>query len=98
MWRNGRRNGLKIRFREIEVGVRVPSSAPSPREDRQAIAVALEDHDPVGHTAEREGGNRLGGCRTSVSFSSFSSCINNTALPYNSQELILRQYRIKLDA
>jgi len=52
----------------------------------------------VGHTAEREGGNRLGGCRTSVSFSSFSSCINNTALPYNSQELILRQYRIKLDA
>ncbi len=29
MWRNGRRNGLKIRFREIEVWVRVPPSAPS---------------------------------------------------------------------
>ena len=29
MWRNGRRNGLKIRFRESEVWVRVPPSAPS---------------------------------------------------------------------
>ena len=27
MWRNGRRNGLKIRFRESEVWVRVPPSA-----------------------------------------------------------------------
>src|SRR5204862_1314591 len=29
MWRNGRRNGLKIRSREGEVWVRIPSSAPS---------------------------------------------------------------------
>ena len=29
MWRNGRRNGLKIRSRESEVWVRIPSSAPS---------------------------------------------------------------------
>src|ERR1700730_1988841 len=29
MWRNGRRNGLKIRFYESGVWVRVPPSAPS---------------------------------------------------------------------
>src|SRR5205814_9622892 len=29
MWRNGRRNGLKIRSRESGVWVRIPSSAPS---------------------------------------------------------------------
>ena len=29
MWRNGRRNGLKIRSREGGVWVRIPSSAPS---------------------------------------------------------------------
>src|SRR5438034_8297623 len=29
MWRNGRRNGLKIRSREGEVWVRIQSSAPS---------------------------------------------------------------------
>jgi hypothetical protein len=28
MWRNGRRNGLKIRFYESGVWVRVPPSAP----------------------------------------------------------------------
>ena len=31
MWRNGRRNGLKIRSRESGVWVRIPSSAPSER-------------------------------------------------------------------
>ena len=41
MWRNGRRNGLKIRFREIEVWVRVPPSAPSEK------AVFIEGNRPI---------------------------------------------------
>ena len=38
MWRNGRRNGLKIRFRESEVRVRVPPSAGWKDQMRQSRA------------------------------------------------------------
>ena len=42
MWRNGRRNGLKIRSGEIRVWVRIPSSAPSKTQfyDRKSLGFA----------------------------------------------------------
>jgi hypothetical protein len=50
MWRNGRRNGLKIRSRENGVWVRIPSSAPS--ENRFFIGKIPREH----------GLNSLAGC------------------------------------
>ena len=57
MWRNGRRNGLKIRYPERGVRVRVPPSAPpgsqSGREPRltvppsRASATAFSFHNPA---------------------------------------------------
>jgi hypothetical protein len=40
MWRNGRRNGLKIRSRESEVWVRIPPSAPF---EKAVFAIALPE-------------------------------------------------------